>query len=298
MTLKKRLVLNSKKILDDRTYDRIESERTLCGSLVAHPPLIEVRSLSKSFTLKRRSLMAAKPILNVLKDIHLSISEGETVGLVGESGSGKSTLGSCIGGLLTVPGNTVFFKGKPLETLRGEAYQTYRKQVQFVFQSPYESLNDRMKVAEIIREPIRIHRLYSTVNEENEAINQLLVDVGLSESVWNSYPRQLSGGQCQRVAIARALSIKPKLIICDEAVSALDVSVQATVLNLLKDIQLKYQVSYLFISHDLGVVRSISDRVLVIEKGRIVEEGSADVIFTDPKHPYTKELLGAIPENF
>lgn len=273
-----------------------DAERTGYSSMSL--PLIDVQGLSKRFYLKRTRLFGPHAQLDVLKDIRLVIHEGETVGLVGESGSGKSTIGNCIGGLLSVPSETVYYKGTPLEQLKGSDFKAYRRDVQFIFQSPYESLNHRLTIAELIREPIRIHRLYPTVEEENQAIKQLLEDVGLSTDLWKAYPRQLSGGQCQRVAIARALSIQPKLIICDEAVSALDVSVQATVLNLLEQLKSKYKVSYLFISHDLGVVRAIADRVLVLEKGILVEEGSAYDVFQRPKHPYTKKLLDAFPEDF
>lgn len=258
--------------------------------------LIEVKHLHKSFPIPGSLLFRRKKHFQVLKDLNLTIYTGETIGLVGESGSGKSTLAECIGGLQSIPANSVYYKGVPLEKLSGDAYKAYRRNVQFVFQSPYDTLNPRMTVAQIIREPMRIQKMFRTKNEEDAAINDLLHDVGLDPSFMHAFPGQLSGGQCQRVAIARALSLKPELIICDEAVSALDVSVQATILNLLQDLKQKYDVSYLFISHDLGVVRSIADRVIVLKNGEIVEEGRTEEVFHHPKESYTKELLAAIPE--
>ncbi|PLR75762.1 peptide ABC transporter substrate-binding protein [Bacillus sp. V3-13] len=258
--------------------------------------LIEVKGLSKQFSLRKKPFFRKSSFFEVLKDVSLKIAEGETIGLVGESGSGKSTLGECIGGLQSAPENTIFFRGKALESLAGKEKQEFRRNVQFVFQNPYDTLNPRMNVEQILREPLRIHKLYESKQEENEAITRLLEEVGLGVEFKKYTPGQLSGGQCQRVAIARALSLKPGLIVCDEAVSALDVSVQATIVNLLSKLKQQYHISYLFISHDLGIVRSIADRVIVLEKGRIVENNETDQLFSNPEHPYTKMLLHSIPD--
>lgn len=257
-----------------------------------NPPLIEVRGLNKSFPLPKPAPWKPSRTLQVLRDIHLTIGEGEIVGLVGESGSGKSTLGECIGGLQPVPPGTVMFRGTPLERLRGAALKDYQRSVQFVFQEPVETLNPRFTVEQIIAEPIRAAGLMKQ-QHIRKTVALLLQDVGLDAAYLHARPAQLSGGQCQRVAIARALSTKPALLVCDEAVSALDLSVQATILNLLGELRRKYRISQLFISHDLHVVKYLADRVAVIHQGMIVEAGETRQIFQQPEHAYTKTLISS-----
>ncbi|MFA9560316.1 ABC transporter ATP-binding protein [Evansella sp. AB-rgal1] len=254
-------------------------------------PLIKVQQLNKSFTLPKQFFFERRKLLHVLKNINLTIEKGETLGLVGESGSGKSTLGECIGGLQSSPPETIFYDGKPLETLNRDEFKKYRRNVQFVFQDPYDTLNPRLTIEEILLEPMNSQKIFSTKKERIDRAKELMNDVGLSPSFLKSYPRHLSGGQCQRVAIARALSVQPSLLICDEAVSALDLSVQATILNLLMDLQEKYNISNLFISHDLQVVQYISDRVIVMCQGELVETGYVTDIFQHPKHDYTRSLI-------
>ncbi|WP_078430510.1 ABC transporter ATP-binding protein [Alkalihalobacterium alkalinitrilicum] len=265
---------------EDREYER--------------KPLIQISGLEKSYPLPRKRLFQKKSQVTILKNINLEINTNETVALVGESGSGKTTLGECIGGLRSIPHSTVYFNGKCINELKKEERTYFRKSVQFVFQNPHSSVNPRMTVYDILREPISIHKLTKTKKEEQEMILQLLEDVGLPSSLLHSKAKNLSGGQCQRLAIARAISLKPPLIICDEAVSALDVSVQATIIQLLQSLQKKYGLSYLFISHDLGVVRAIADRVVVLKNGEIVEEQLSEELFNQPKHSYTKELLSSV----
>lgn len=259
----------------------------------SNPPLIEVKGLSKSFALPRPVLWKPAQALQVLRDIHLTIQEGEIVGLVGESGSGKSTLGECIGGLQTAPPGTIKFRGTSLEQLQGAGLKEYQRSVQYVFQDPVETLNPRYTVEQIIAEPIRTAGLIKQPKDIREAVEQLLQDVGLDAAYMKSRPAQLSGGQCQRVAIARALSTKPALLICDEAVSALDLSVQATILNLLGELRRKYRISQLFISHDLHVVKYLADRVAVIHQGTIVESGHTEHVFKHPEHAYTQSLISS-----
>jgi ABC-type oligopeptide transport system ATPase subunit len=260
-------------------------------SVSISPPLIEVKKLDKSFSVPQPIWWKAKKQLHVLKDIELTIGEGEIVGLVGESGSGKSTLGECIGGLQGVPVGTVFFRGQDVATLSGKSYRAYRRAVQFIFQDPVETLNPRLTVEQIIAEPMIVSGVVKGKKQIQEAVYQLLEDVGLDAVHASAHPARLSGGQCQRVAIARALSVKPSLLICDEAVSALDLSVQATILNLLSELQQKYQISQLFISHDLHVVRYLAHRVAVIHQGSIVEQGQASYVLDNPKHTYTQALV-------
>jgi len=257
----------------------------------SNPPLLEVRRLTKSFPISNSLFGLKKERFEVLKGINLTIHEGEIVGLVGESGSGKSTLGECIGGLQSCPTDSIFFRGKDITKLSKIEYKEYRRSVQFIFQHPAETLNPRLTLYHIIEEPMIVAGIYSTRQERREAVKQLLHDVGLNENLLESHPGRLSGGQAQRVAIARALSVKPKLLICDEAVSSLDLSVQANILNLLADLQKTYQVSQLFISHDLHVVQYLARYVAVIHQGLIVESGVSNEVLQKPKHPYTQSLI-------
>lgn len=253
-------------------------------------PFIEVKNLSTWYPIKRGVFAQTVGHVKAVNDVSLTIGEGETVGLVGESGCGKTTLGRTIIGLEKPTAGMISFRGKPLDSDRSRETQ---RQIQMVFQDPAASLNPRMTISDIVTEGMAAHGLLE--GDKDEAALKLLRDVGLDETALHRYPFEFSGGQRQRISIARALSLTPSLIICDEAVSALDVSVQAQVINLLLDLREKYRLSYLFISHDLSVVKFISDRIAVMYLGRIVEEGDAATVIENPKHPYTQALISAIP---
>jgi oligopeptide/dipeptide ABC transporter ATP-binding protein len=257
-------------------------------------PLLQVRDLEKRFVV-RRSLVG-RPLAEVraVDGVSFDIKAGETLALVGESGCGKSTVGRLILRLIEASAGTVQFDGQDVGTLGAEELRALRSKAQLIFQDPYASLNPRMTVFDTLAEPLRLHTQLSTA-DRRDRIAELLETVGLRPEAAQRYPHQFSGGQRQRIAIARALAPGPRLIVCDEPVSALDVSVRAQVLNLLKDLQQKYGLAYLFISHDLSVVKHIADRVAVMYLGRMVETGQTDALFADPRHPYTRALLSAIP---
>jgi ABC-type oligopeptide transport system ATPase subunit len=258
-------------------------------------PLLKVHELTKHFVSSSSRFGRKGPeVVKAVDNVSFEVRPGETVGLVGESGSGKSTTGYCILRLLDVSSGTVTFDGRDITRLRGEPLRRLRRDLQVIFQDPAASHNSRMTVGEIITEPLDIHRIGDTASRQAE-MYRLLDLVGLDRRAAGRQAREFSGGQSQRIGIARALALKPKLIICDEPVSALDVSVQAQVLNLLKDIQEETQIAYLFIAHDLAVVRAISDRIEVMRSGRIVESGPADDVYEHPSHPYTQALLASAP---
>lgn len=233
-------------------------------------------------------------MLKAVDDISLTVHKGETLGIVGESGSGKSTLGRTILKLVEPTEGEIVFEGQPIENLKSNALQVIRNQMQMIFQDPFGSLNPRMRIDKIIEEPIKMHTKLSKL-ERKERVRELIEKVGLSTEALRKFPHEFSGGQRQRIGIARALAINPKFIIADEPVSALDVSIQSQVLNLMMDLQDEFNLTYLFISHDLSVIKHISDRVAVMYLGRIVEMGSKDALYENPLHPYTKALLSAIP---
>ncbi|MDR1422722.1 MAG: ATP-binding cassette domain-containing protein [Coriobacteriales bacterium] len=260
-----------------------------------HDTLLTVDHLNKEFMAGNglfSSRFGAK--VSAVKDVSFAIAHGETLGLVGESGSGKSTTGRCIIRLIRPTSGTIAMDGEDIAHLSGRALKHFRKEVQIVFQDPQASLNPRMTIGEIIREPLVIHKI-GTKNEQIATAKELLETVGLNPEHINRYPHEFSGGQRQRIGIARALALRPKLIICDEPVSALDVSIQAQVLNLLKSLQNEFGLTYLFIAHDLGVVQHISDRVAVMYLGVIVELGEVNSLYGSPHHPYSQSLLSAIP---
>ena len=251
--------------------------------------LVEVKHLKQYFGTKNN-------LVKAIDDISFDIVEGETFGLVGESGSGKSTTGRALLRLYQPTDGEILFEGKDIATLtKGKELLEFRKEAQMIFQDPYASLDSRMKVRDIIAEGIDIHHLASTKEERNQMVDELLETVGLNREHANRYPHEFSGGQRQRIGIARALALNPKFIVCDEAISALDVSIQAQIVNLLKKLQKEKGLTYLFIAHDLSMVKYISDRIAVMYRGRIVEMGSAECVYTNPQHAYTKSLLSAIP---
>ena len=253
-------------------------------------PLLRVNNLQQHFQVSRNFTVKA------VNGVTFSINAGETYGLVGESGSGKTTIGRSIIRLYDPTGGEIIFNGKNIaERLDGDTRRMLRKDMQMIFQDPMSSLNPRKKIGDIIAEGLDIHRLYSTVEERNAIVSGILQKVGLSAAHAERYPHQFSGGQRQRVGIARALVMNPKLIIADECISALDVSIQAQVVNLMKDIQSDSGCAYLFIAHDLSMVKYISDRIGVLHLGYLVETGTTEEIFSNPMHAYTRSLISAIP---
>ncbi len=252
-------------------------------------PLLACRKLSKEFK-------TDGGIVHAVNDIDLDIFEGETLGLVGESGCGKSTLGRLILGLTPATQGSIQFSGQELTTMNKRQFRKVRKDIQCIFQDPYASLDPRRSIADSILEPLEINKIGSQESRQARLLN-LLQTVGIPAEYMNRFPHQFSGGQRQRVGIARALALNPKLIVCDEPVSALDVSIQAQVLNLLADLQEQEHLTYLFISHDLNVVKRISNRVCIMYLGSICESGKTEEIFAHPRHPYTKFLLDAVPVN-
>lgn len=256
--------------------------------------LIEVKNVKKYFPVEKGIFRQTAGWVKALDGVSFTIGEKETLGLVGESGCGKTTCGRLVANLLKPTAGEILFQGKPIAQLKGRELQKYREQVQFIFQDPYSSLNPRQKIGDIILEPMKIHRLYNQ-KQRKEKVKELLHLVGLPLDIIHGYPHQLSGGQRQRVGIARALSLNPRLIICDEPVSSLDISIQAQIINLLLHLQERYNISYLFISHDLGVIKHIAHTIAVMNKGAIVEIAPAEDIFHQPQNAYTKLLLESVP---
>ena len=260
----------------------------------AHAPLLEVNALTKHYAIRSGVFGRARGAVHAVDEVSFAIAEGETLGLVGESGCGKSTLGKTVLRLIEPTAGTIAWRGQRIDQLKGRAMRPYRREMQAVFQDPYASLNPRMRAADIVAEPIRNFER-STQPEIHERVLSLFGKVGLRADQLSKYPYEFSGGQRQRLGIARALAPRPKLIVCDEPVSALDVSVQAQVINLLVDLQREFSLSYLFVAHDLAVVEHISHRVAVMYLGRIVEVTSTCALFGNPLHPYTEALLAAVP---
>jgi len=264
-------------------------------SIYNKPPLLEVINLEKTYISK--SGWFKKPSLfKAVNNVSFKLYEGETLGLVGESGCGKSTLGNAILQLDKATAGRILYKGQDINKLPKQAIRKLRKDIQIIFQDPYASLNPRIPIGQAIMEPMAVHGLYNSQKERQEKAIDILTKVGLSKSYFNRYPHEFSGGQRQRIGIARTIALQPKLIICDESVSALDISVQAQVLNLLNQLKNTFGFTYIFISHDLAVVKYMSDQLLVMNKGKIEELGDADVIYNNPQKAYTKKLIEAIPK--
>ncbi|OED55319.1 oligopeptide ABC transporter ATP-binding protein OppF [Aliivibrio fischeri] len=259
--------------------------------------ILDVKNLKVHFSIAAKSVWPwAKPAnLKAVDGVNVRLYEGETLGVVGESGCGKSTFARAIIGLVEATDGEVVWLGEDLTKLEDEPLRQKRKEIQMIFQDPLASLNPRMTVGDIIAEPLQTFYPKLTKDEVKDRVKEMMAKVGLLPNVINRYPHEFSGGQCQRIGIARALILKPKMIICDEPVSALDVSIQAQVVNLLKELQKELGLSLVFIAHDLSVVKHISDRVLVMYLGNEVELGESDALFSNPKHPYTKALMSAVP---
>jgi peptide/nickel transport system ATP-binding protein len=257
-------------------------------------PLLEARHVKKYFPIRKGVLQREVGRVHAVDDVSFAVREGETLGLVGESGCGKSTLGRTLVRLLEPTDGEIIFQGKPIESLGTRRLRPLRREMQMVFQDPYASLNPRKRVGTIVSDPMRIHDLGNRA-EQKRRVGEILETVGLSPEHYNRFPHEFSGGQRQRIGIARALALRPKLIIADEPVSALDVSIQSQMLNLLEDLQNEFQLTYIFIAHDLGVVRHVSDRIAVMYLGKIVELSPAEELYTRPIMPYTEALLSAVP---
>lgn len=256
--------------------------------------ILEAKGIKKHFPIRKGFFMREVGQVKAVEEINLSVRRGETLGLVGESGCGKSTLGRTLIRLYEPTAGTIKFDGSDFAALSGKELRTKRRDIQMIFQDPYASLDSRMTVGQIVEQPFKIHGLLGRTEREAR-VKQLLELVGLKASHVNRYPHEFSGGQRQRISIARAVALEPKLIICDEPVSALDVSIQAQVLNLLKDLQERLKLTYIFISHDLSVIEHVCDRIAVMYLGRIVEVASRDELFKNPMHPYTRALMSSIP---
>jgi oligopeptide transport system ATP-binding protein len=258
-------------------------------------PLLVVKNLKKYFPIKKGVLIdRTVDHVKAVDDVSFHVYPGETLGLVGESGSGKTTSGYCVLQLLKPTAGSVVFNGQDLTKMKRAPLRQVRRELQVVFQDPYASLNPRMTVGDIVSEALVVHDIGDRSSRRRSA-EQLLEVVGFNPDFINRYPHEFSGGQRQRIGIARALALNPSLIVCDEPVSALDVSIQAQILNLLKDLQAEFGLAYLFIAHDLAVVRTMSDRIAVMNRGKIVEEGPAEEVYTNPQDPYTQALLAAVP---
>jgi len=272
-----------------------EERRTRHQTLYAQEPVLRVSGLRTWFPASATLLGKVTSWVKAVDEVSLEVYPGETLGLVGESGSGKTTLGRSILRLQPLSGGRIAYLGRPLENLGGQEMRNERKALQIIFQDPYSSLNPRISAGKAIMEPMQVHRLYRNDHERRQNALALMEKVGLEARQFNRYPHEFSGGQRQRIGIARALALQPQFIVCDESVSALDVSVQAQVLNLLNDLKEEYGLTYIFISHDLSVVRYMSDRILVLQEGRVVEYGEADDLIRHPKEDYTRALIEAIP---
>ena len=280
-------------VIDDIMNKRPAISEERVSTPANGPALIEVKGLQKDYPLKTG--LFKRSVFSAVKSANFSLHKGRTLGVVGESGSGKTTVGMMLTRLTDATAGSIMFEGIDLATLNAAQMRVYRSRIQIIFQNPYASLNPRFTVGQILMEPMRIHSIGKDDSERAQRAVALIEKVGLPAQAFGKYPHEFSGGQRQRIAIARCLTMKPEIIVCDESVSALDVSVQATVLNLLLDLQEEFGLTYVFISHDLAVVKYMADDILVMSQGEIVERGSSDDIYNRPQHAYTQQLLGAIP---
>jgi peptide/nickel transport system ATP-binding protein len=274
------------------------------GSAASNPsgaePILQVTGLRKDYVLSSGLLwgLFGGTKIAAVQNASFTLNRGRTLGVVGESGSGKTTLGLMLTRLLANSAGEIRFAGHDLTALTGSGLKPFRRRIQIIFQNPYASLNPRFTVGQILIEPLRVHQIGSSDDEREALALQWLERVGLNAQAFGKYPHEFSGGQRQRIAIARCLTMQPEILVCDECVSALDVSVQATVLNLLLDLQEAFGLTYVFISHDLAVVQFMADEILVMRQGEIVEQGPAESLYANPQHPYTQQLLAAIPRGF
>ncbi len=283
-------------VIDDIVNNKpLVTEQRVC-SPANGPALIEVKGLCKDYPLKAG--LFKRSVFSAVKQADFTLHKGRTLGVVGESGSGKTTVGMMLTRLTEATAGSIMFEGKDLAQLSAAEMRAYRSRIQIIFQNPYASLNPRFTVGQILMEPMRIHNIGANDDERARLALAMIEKVGLTREAFGKYPHEFSGGQRQRIAIARCLTMKPEIIVCDESVSALDVSVQATVLNLLLDLQEEFGLTYVFISHDLAVVKYMADEILVMNQGEIVERGNADDIYARPQHEYTKRLLGSIPRGY
>jgi oligopeptide transport system ATP-binding protein len=273
----------------------VVKERASAPSPSPAEPLLRVSDLVKHFGVGGGMFGAPAGLVRAVDGVSFTLKRGETLGLVGESGCGKTTTGRCILQLERPTSGSILFEGRELTTLPPDELRAVRPRMQVIFQDPYSSLNPRMSIGDILAEPLKVHKVIADAAKRRDRVQELLAQVGLLPRHSERFPHQLSGGQRQRVGVARALAMNPSLIICDEAVSALDVSIQAQIINLLEDLQSRLGLTYLFIAHDLSVVRHISDRIAVMYLGKIVELADRKALYEDPLHPYTKALLSAVP---
>ena len=273
----------------------VEDQRKRIVQLRQTPPVLEVKNLCKWYPVRNSFFSRTKEFIKAVDDVSFEVFPGETLGLVGESGSGKTTLGRSVLRLIEPTSGKVIFDGKVLQDLSSEQMREIRKDIQIIFQDPYSSLNPRIPIGKAIEEPMKVHGIGESTNSRQQIVNELLKKVGMEDHHASRYPHEFSGGQRQRICIARALAVEPKFIICDESVSALDVSIQAQVLNLLKQLQEEAGFTYIFVSHDLSVVKFMSDRILVLKDGKLVEAGNADELYANPQSPYTQALIDAVP---
>ncbi|WP_462265224.1 ABC transporter ATP-binding protein [Mucilaginibacter sp.] len=283
-----------KEVIKKHEYTPGEQARR-SEELYLHPPLLQVKDLCTWYPVRKGLFGKTKDYIKAVNNVSFEVYPGETLGLVGESGSGKSTLGRSVLRLIEPTSGSVFYKGTNLLQLKPDALRERRRYMQLIFQDPYSSLNPRITVGRALTEPLQVHRLYNNDTLRRQKVIEIMERVNLLPEHFNRYPHEFSGGQRQRIVIARALVMQPEFIVCDESVSALDVSVQAQVLNLLKELQQEFNLTYIFISHDLSVIKHISDRVMVLNQGSIVESGTPNDIYYRPQKDYTKKLIAAIP---